>query len=60
MSTAEGRITYLGDASKAAPNTPIHTANKFAKGASEVLVEGEIPYEKIRRGEGSGKLWCPG
>ena len=47
LSTAEGRIAHLGDASKAAKGTDLHKANKWAKGASEVLVEGEIPANKV-------------
>ena len=59
LSTAEGRIAHLGDASREAAGSPIHKANKMAKGAREVLVEGEIPNEKIGKGGGSDKIWCP-
>ena len=47
LSTPEGRIAHLGDAGKEAPDTPVHTANKYAKEAKEVLVEGEVPNSKI-------------
>lgn len=47
LSTPEGRITHLGDASRVPKGHSIHTANKWAKGASEVLVEGGIPGSAI-------------
>ena len=60
MSTPEGRISHLGDAGKAAPDTPAHKANKFAKIAKEVLVEGEVPNSKIKKGGSTGKVPCGG
>ena len=47
LSTAEGRIAHLGDASKAAQGSDLYRANKWARGAKEVLVEGEIPANKV-------------
>ena len=60
LSTSEGRIAYLGDESKAVPDTPVHTANKFTKGAKEVLVEGEASNSKIKKGGSTGKVPCCG
>ena len=44
------RIAHLGDASKAVPGDAVHSANKMAKGAKEVLVEGEVPNKNINKG----------
>jgi len=60
LSTPEGRIAHLGDAGKEAPDTPVHTANKYAKEAKEVLVEGEVPNSKIKKGGSTGKVPCCG
>ena len=56
LSTAEGRIANIGDAGKAAPGSPVHQANKWAKGADEVLVEGKIPNSKIGNGKGADAI----
>ena len=48
LSTAEGRMAHLGDITKAAPGSELHQANQWARGAKEVLVEGEIPCDKIK------------
>ena len=34
LTTAAGRTQHLGDASRAPPGSPVHRANKLAKGAS--------------------------
>lgn len=47
LSTAEGRLEHLGDVSRAAPGSDLHKANKYAKGAKELLVEGTIPNEAV-------------
>lgn len=47
LSTADGRLQHLGDVSRAAPGTDLHQANKLAKGAKELLVEGKIPQDAI-------------
>lgn len=59
LSTADGRIAYLGDVTKAKPGSDIHTANRLAKNAKEVLVEGRIPNEKIGKGGGASEIWRP-
>ena len=41
-------MVHLGDVSKAAPKSDLHKANGWARGAKEVLVEGEIPCDKIK------------
>ena len=60
LSTPEGRIAHLGDASKTVPDTRVHKANKYAKEAKEVLVEGEVPNSKIKKGGSTGKVPCGG
>ena len=60
LSTAEGRMAYLGDVSKAAPGSDIHNANKWARGAKEVLVEGEIPADKVNYGNNTKNYTCKG
>ena len=49
LSTGTGRTTHLGDASSALPNSDLFRANKYARGAKEMLVEGEIPREAVVR-----------
>jgi len=60
LSTAEGRIAHLGNAGIAPQGSDIVKANKFAKGAEEVLIEGKVPNNKIIKGEGISKLNCRG
>jgi RHS repeat-associated protein len=47
LSTSAGRLEHLGDASRAAPGTDLHAANKMSRGASEVLQTGHIPADAI-------------
>ena len=60
LSTAEGRMAHLGDVSKAAPDSKLHKANKWARGAKEVHVEGEIPADKVNYGNNTKKYTCRG
>ena len=53
-------MAYLGDVSKAAPGSDIHNANKWARGAKEVLVEGEIPADKVNYGNNTKNYTCKG
>ena len=50
LSTSEGRIAYLGDASRVSPDSDIHIANSMARGAKEVLVEKKIVREPLFSG----------
>ncbi len=56
LSTSEGRIAYLGDASRVSLDSDIHVANSMARGAKEVLVEGPVSNNKLQRVE----IICPG
>ncbi|WP_212002634.1 DUF6531 domain-containing protein [Chitinophaga sp. HK235] len=47
LTTAEGRVEHLGDASKAPKGSDLHNVNKWAKGAKELLVEGTTPQEAV-------------
>jgi RHS repeat-associated protein len=47
LTTPEGRKLHLGDASKAAEGSDVWKANKYAKGAKELLVEGTITQGAI-------------
>jgi RHS repeat-associated protein len=47
LTTPEGRIAHLGDASRAPKGSPIWDANKKAKGAKELLVEGSISGDAV-------------
>jgi len=47
LSTADGRLQHLGDVSKAAVGSDLHRANKYAKGAKELLVEDTIPNDAV-------------
>ncbi|MBC9930510.1 RHS repeat-associated core domain-containing protein [Chitinophaga qingshengii] len=47
LTTPEGRLEHLGDASRAAPGSDIHKANKWAKNAAELLVDGSIEQDAV-------------
>ncbi|MEL6852045.1 MAG: hypothetical protein AAFP92_26300, partial [Bacteroidota bacterium] len=49
LSTGEGRIKHLGNAGDARASESLKKANKFAKGADELLVEGEINKNAIKK-----------
>lgn len=53
LSTSDGRLAHLGDVSSAAPGSDLHRANKFARGAKEMLVDGQIPGDAVVR------RYCP-
>ena len=41
-------------------DSKLHKANKWARGAKEVLVEGEIPADKVNYGNNTKKYTCRG
>ncbi|PSL44354.1 RHS repeat-associated protein [Chitinophaga niastensis] len=47
LSTTEGRLEHLGDVSRAPVGSDLHKANKYAKGAKELLVEGTMANEAV-------------
>lgn len=47
LSTGEGRTSNLGDVTKAPPGSDLHTANRQARGAQELLVEGPIDQKAV-------------
>jgi RHS repeat-associated protein len=47
LSTAEGRLQHLGDVSRAPVGSDLHRANKYARGAKEMLIEGTVPNEAV-------------
>lgn len=47
LSTTDGRTLHLGDASRAPKGSDLWRVNKMARGASELLVDGEISNKAI-------------
>jgi RHS repeat-associated protein len=47
LSTPEGRLQHLGDVSRAPVGSDLHKANKYAKGAKELLVEDTIANDAV-------------
>ena len=47
LTTGEGRVRHLGDASRAAAGSELVQANKWAKGKREVLIIGRVPADAI-------------